>query len=386
MRRQHFPALDGIRGLAIIGVLLRHASYVFPHDSTTRWFLPFFLSGMWGVDLFFVLSGFLITGILFSTKAALNRAQSFYGRRILRIFPIYYLILALVLVGSQAFPAVRAASNLQNLADRLSYLFYFQNLIPMWHHGNYPESIIGPFWSLAVEEQFYFVWPIIVWHLSPKGVLKLSGALACAALALRMILIPHFGDGIWLYAFTPTRADGLFVGSALAAVYAAKSQISKRVLAGMVAGATAALAVVAAHGLNQLWLTGPYMSTIGISAIAILCGALIVFCLQFGGFARLFQMEWLRRFGKYSYGIYVFHFAIYYAVQHLVLTRLSAALPLRTGWATLYVAVLIGVTYGVAWVSFKYFEQRFLALKSHFEPVLVAEQPPATLFGEAQHA
>jgi peptidoglycan/LPS O-acetylase OafA/YrhL len=92
LKNKHVPALDGIRGLAIVAVLMRHVAYVFmQHGSITRWFLPIFQFGMWGVDLFFVLSGFLITGILIETKSATNRARSSYGRRILRIFPVYYL-------------------------------------------------------------------------------------------------------------------------------------------------------------------------------------------------------------------------------------------------------------------------------------------------------
>ena len=234
------------------------------------------------MDLFFALSGFLITGILIDTKSAVNRASSFYGRRILRIFPVYYLTIAVVFVGEHLSPWIKTAANLQNLPDHLSYLFYFQNFIPMWHHGQYPESIIGPFWSLAIEEQFYLIWPMVVWRLAPRSIVKVCAGALCTTLTLRLILVPHFGDGIWLWALTPTRADGLFVGAALAAIFAMKGEFPKPLLAGMTTAGGLALGAVAVFvPARELWLTGRLMAVIGITGLALLCGALIVFCLQY---------------------------------------------------------------------------------------------------------
>jgi peptidoglycan/LPS O-acetylase OafA/YrhL len=231
MERRHVPVLDGIRGLAIIAVLMRHIAYVFvPHGPVTRWFLPFFQFGTWGVDLFFVLSGFLITGILIDTRLAGNRARSFYGRRILRIFPVYYSMLAFVFIGQHFSGWIKTAGNLHGLTDHLSYLFYFQNFIPLWHHGQYADSILGPFWSLAVEEQFYLIWPLVVWTLAPKAIVKVCAVALLITLALRIILVTNLGVGIWVFAATPTRADGLFVGAALAAILAIRGEFPKSLL------------------------------------------------------------------------------------------------------------------------------------------------------------
>jgi peptidoglycan/LPS O-acetylase OafA/YrhL len=379
--RRHFPALDGLRGLAIIAVLLRHAAYVFQaHGPATRWFLPIMQFGAWGVDLFFVLSGFLITGILLDTRSALNRASSFYGRRILRIFPVYYLAIALVFLAEPHSEWVRTAANLQNRTDHLSYLFYFQNWIPLWHSGKFPESIISHFWSLAVEEQFYMIWPAVVWHLSARAISRLCAAAVLFSLVLRLILVPHFGDGIWVYAFTITRADGLFVGSAIAAIYALKGQISNRLLGGLTAGGIVGLAMAAVLGFpRDLWETGLWMSMVGITGIALMSGAVVVFCLQYSqtNVGRFFQQRWIRTFGKYSYGMYVWHFPVYYFIQHLLEAR-GVVFPLPTARAIPYLAVLIAASYSVAWLSFNAYEQWFLRLKTHFEPIFTKRDLPQT--------
>ena len=161
--KPHQPALDGIRGIAIIGVLLTHGMTVAPglQDSFGGRLLAYLLTPGWvGVDLFFVLSGFLITGILLSTKQSRNYFTSFYARRCLRISPIYYLTLTgVLLVGTQSY---WYSSMLPSLWGRkVSYFFYLQNIWPFMNHGTL-GGLLGHFWSLAVEEQFYLVWPILV--------------------------------------------------------------------------------------------------------------------------------------------------------------------------------------------------------------------------------
>jgi peptidoglycan/LPS O-acetylase OafA/YrhL len=370
--------LDGIRGLAIIAVLMRHVGYVFvQHGPVTRWFLPVLMFGGWGVDLFFVLSGFLITGILINTRSAVNRATSFYGRRVLRIFPIYYLMIAIVFIGEHFWPWLKSAANLQSLPDHLAFLFYFQNFIPLWHHGEYPESILGPFWSLAVEEQFYLIWPMVVWRLSPRSILKVCGIALCATLSLRLILVPLFGAGIWLFAFTPTRADGLFVGAALAAILAIKDEFPRPLRLSLATVGLVALASVPLFApARELWLAGSLMAVIGITGVALLSGALIVFSLTYdeSTLAKIFKMGWLRSFGKYSYGMYVYHVTIYYGVQALLTSRFGVRYPLPTVYGLPYFLALVGLTYGLAWLSFNIYESRFLALKRNFEPKWASDE------------
>jgi peptidoglycan/LPS O-acetylase OafA/YrhL len=369
--------LDGIRGLAIIAVLLRHIAYVFrAHGPLTRWFLPIPQFGSWGVDLFFVLSGFLITGILIDTKSAINRASSFYGRRVLRIFPIYYLTLTIVFVGEHFSHWVKTAGNLQGTADHLSYLFYFQNFIPLWHHGDYPLSVLGPFWSLAVEEQFYLLWPLLVWRLSPRSLVKICAIGVLMTFTLRLILVPKFGPGIWVFSLTPTRADGLFVGAALAAILAIKGAFPKPLLIGLASvGGVLLLLVPIFAPARELWLTGHLMATMGITGIALCSGALIVFCLSYGEshLARAFRAPWLRNFGKYSYGIYVIHATVYYAGETFLTAR-GIKWPYATPFAFVYAITMMAIAYGLAWLSFHCYESYFLGLKRYFEPVFAKEK------------
>jgi peptidoglycan/LPS O-acetylase OafA/YrhL len=374
--RHRFLVLDGVRGLAIIGVLLTHGSYLIQSRVMAR----LFEVGWTGVDLFFVLSGFLITGILIDSKLAVNKGTSFYARRILRIFPIYYLTLGVVLIARTQSAWVASVADMPTLLDRLSYVFYFKNLAPLWHHGHASQTLLAHFWSLAVEEQFYFVWPLVVWHLSTKAVYRLCGIALCFALALRFFGGMHFGYGSWIDFFPLTRADGLFVGSALAAILASNHRFSKRLLAGIALPCVVALGVVAMTGYHQFFYGGPYMYTIGYSSIALLFGVLVAYCLEFNnaGLSRMLQVKWLRGFGRYSYGLYVFHLPIYFLCDHIAKDILSINLPLRGAYSFLYLGLLIAISYGIAWVSFNFFEQRFLRLKRHFEP----EFPEAALVPE----
>jgi peptidoglycan/LPS O-acetylase OafA/YrhL len=377
VKRKHVPVLDGIRGLAIIAVLCRHIAYVFQaHGPFTRWFLPIPMFGSRGVDLFFVLSGFLITGILLDTKSAVNRAGSFYGRRVLRIFPIYYLALAIVFVGEHFSTWIKDAGNLQNPLDHISHLLYFQNFIPLWHHGDYPLGIFGPFWSLAVEEQFYLIWPMLVWRFSPKTILKICAAGMITTLVLRIILVPNFGSGIWIYAFTFTRADGLFIGAALAVILATKGEFSKSLVVSMASAGVALLAVIPIFvPARELWETGGLEAVLGTTGASLCSGALVAYCLtsQESRLARWFQSDWLRNFGKYSYGIYVIHATVYHAGETFLAAR-GRSYPFSTPFAFVYAITLMAITYGLAWLSFNFFESRFLDLKRYFEPVFPKEK------------
>jgi peptidoglycan/LPS O-acetylase OafA/YrhL len=369
-------ALDGVRGLAIIGVLLTHGSYVFMSGS------HFLGMGWTGVDLFFVLSGFLITGILIDTKSARNRAESFYARRILRIFPIYYLTIFVVLIAQTQLPWVRPAAEIQTWPDRLSYLFYFKNLVPLWQHGQAHQTLLSHFWSLAGEEQFYCLWPLLVWHISTRAVYRVCAGALCFTFLLRIVLGSHFGFGAWMQFFPLTRSDGLFVGSGLAALLASGHRFShKQLLSWAAAGLGTLVVVVLVGGHADLLYAGRLMASIGFSGLSILFGVLIAHCIQFHTslLTRFFETPWIRAFGRYSYGMYVYHLPVYYVIEHYATQWFSLQFPMRDKYAILYLGVLIGVTYALAWLSFRFFEQKFLRLKRRFEPVF--ETTPAVVTG-----
>ena len=200
--RPHVPALDGIRGLAVLLVMMEH---LFWSNSTTgnRIFdaMSAVRASAWvGVDLFFVLSGFLITGILFDSLNSDGYFKNFYSRRVLRIFPLYYGFMLLLICLTHPL-------HLEWQGTQYILLTYTQNLglfTKNWT-GFRPASFVNlnHFWSLAVEEQFYFAWPLIVFFVRDVRKLIFTAlTLSVAALILRVVLVSRDADPMLIYVFT----------------------------------------------------------------------------------------------------------------------------------------------------------------------------------------
>ena len=369
--RQHNPYLDGVRGVAIVAVLLTHGTGFFAFTRLTHYVLPIFIFGWWGVDLFFVLSGFLITGILLKTKTATNRVSTFYVRRFLRIFPIYYLCLFVLWGAAVRSEWLSSVLFYRTAFDRAAYLLYLQNWLPLWNSLSLPSTILGHFWSLAVEEQFYLIWPWLVWALRPVVVLRICVVGAVCALVLRITLVSHFGPHLWINQLTVTRGEGLLIGSALAILGSEGRKISSRLLVGMAAVGLAIVAFVIAADPTELFNTdaGPYMYTICVSGLALLFGA-VVGASQYNVpfLTTALKAPWLRNLGKYSYGLYIYHIPVYWLANRFVTTRLHRQPPLETRYALVELALLLATIYAVAWISFNCFEGPLLRLKSRFVP------------------
>ena len=205
--RKHFPELDGLRGLAILLVLATHYVMVAPTANFLERGLKSICNHGWaGVDLFFVLSGFLITGILYDCKGQENYFKNFYVRRFLRIFPLYYGFLTVLLLGMLAakiaFSQAGGGPHLTNLWDVQPYLWtYTFNLACAFGHGS---AHLGQLWSLSVEEQFYLVWPLVIFVCPRKAAVRVCVALIFAALLLRLALT-LFVPQVDVYFLTPTR-------------------------------------------------------------------------------------------------------------------------------------------------------------------------------------
>lgn len=375
---RHNLYLDGVRGIAVLAVLLTHSTFLFSNNPLTHYLLPPVIFGWWGVDLFFVLSGFLITGILLETRAAPNRAGAFYARRMLRIFPIYYLCLGVVLAVSLYSTWVSSLLPYRSGADIAAYLLYFQNWIPFWHSLTLQPSLLGHFWSLAVEEQFYLIWPWIVWRAAPKTVLGLCVVGAACALLLRVALVSHFGPHLWIHCLTITRGEGLLIGSALAVLNSGERRISPKLLGAMAVGGAAIVAIAIARDPAELSNTdaGPYMYTICVSGLALLFGALVG-ASQFSVpiLTPALQSAWLRKFGKYSYGLYVYHIPLYQLTSYLLSRFLGWQPPLANRYALIELVLLIGLTYAVAYLSFRFIESPLLRLKKHFVARKMSQTP-----------
>ena len=207
----HLPALDGFRGLAILAVMLSHFLNAGHAVTEESWWGRVLLGGFVGVDMFFVLSGFLITGILLDARVTTARGFGvFYARRALRIFPLYYASLALVFL-------LRPAGPDSPWWDRT----FASNLGATWK-GRWlvsPEGFdLGHFWSLAVEEQFYLVWPFLVAALGRRHLPKIC--LACLVIAPVIHFAFHFsGNAPAAYLFTPVRLHTLAAGAWLALAF-----------------------------------------------------------------------------------------------------------------------------------------------------------------------
>jgi peptidoglycan/LPS O-acetylase OafA/YrhL len=366
----HLPALDGIRGLAILLVVIFHFT-VFAHMTADtlgeRVYRGLFIAGWSGVDLFFVLSGFLITGILLDTKETRHYFRNFYARRFLRIFPLYYTALVILLWG---FPlACPRLARPTDFSESLWYWAYVSNVRAAF--GGWSNTVVDHFWSLAIEEQFYLVWPLAIFFAPRRSIPILCAIVLVVAPILRTILVVrHYG--LAAYTLTPCRADALAAGGFVA--YLVRSELTRDRLGRLsrvvflVSAAALATLCAARHGLH---FEDPIISTVGFSFIASMYAALVAATFlapDRGALRRLFEARALRTLGKYSYGVYVFH-------QPL------AAMMERAGWVfprlprtfgshlVTEIAVTVaggGLSLALAAASWHLFEERFLRLKKNF--------------------
>jgi peptidoglycan/LPS O-acetylase OafA/YrhL len=374
------PELDGIRGLAILGVLCSHVvglSGILNGNSPSllEMLLSHTVVPMWGgVDLFFVLSGFLITGILLRTKTSKNYFSSFYTRRVLRIFPIYYLALTLGLIAG------RFSANIAGMLPpwsswRLSYFFYLQNWPIFWHGAKTMEGCWSPYWSLAVEEQFYFIWPLVVLFLSEKTIVRICYiALPCALLLRIFLYFRYFGDQFGLLQITSSRVDGLLMG-ALCSIYmfTRRRPVPMGSIIACGSAGSAILGYIAIFHLRELIATGMWMGTIGITGYALLSTALVAISQhKLPLVQKVLTLKWLERAGKYSYGMYVYHLFFVLEIRHYLAGLLSRGpgVEIRFSFPVKILAMMmeISVVYVAAKVSYDLYEARFLRLKKYFKP------------------
>ena len=383
----HKPELDGIRGIALLAVMLSHGGgrYILQTTMAAKLFVYAMVPGWSGVELFFVLSGFLITGILLKSKTAENYFSSFYARRFLRIFPIYYLVLTVGLLAATHvswWNAVLPAAG----KTRIAYYFYAQNWPMFWpHHVFLKMNGFGHFWSLAVEEQFYVVWPLVIWLLPENAILTLCAVGLAVALPLRVLMVHKFAYDFTAMALTTSRVDGLLVGVILA-ILLRRGQIPRRwIYLCMGAGAGIIGFIVVFHH-RELIDTELYMPTIGITGFSLLAGGLLALSQHRILWLRcMLEMRWLRTVGKYSYGMYIYHIPVYLICEYYLGARFGVALPMPLGWALLYIGFLIAVTFLVAKVSYDVFESKILALKVHFRPRFrKAELRPTDISGRRE--
>jgi peptidoglycan/LPS O-acetylase OafA/YrhL len=374
----HVPALDGIRGLAILLVILFHHTLMQQPTLLDRIYVNVARLGWSGVDLFFVLSGFLITGILCDSRGSPHYFRNFYARRTLRIFPVYY---AFVLFTLRIAPWLWPDTSLARMAraamrdtSEAWYWLYLSNILFAIEDGfGHPNLAVT--WSLAIEEQFYLVWPLVVAVLGLRPLMWTCLALVAVAFVARTALLALGINETAPYVLPFCRMDALAVG-ALVALALRTDQGRARVMAVARYALPAMLVVILgiwyAEGPldNQSW-GEPVMQGAGFTAVALFFGSLLALTVTGAPDSRLsrfLSLRPLRTFGKYSYALYLFHVPVrrfirdtYFPVAAFP-TWLGSPLP---GQLLFYV-VATAPAFALAWLSWHLYEKQFLRMKAFF--------------------
>ena len=354
--RSHYPALDGLRGVAILLVVLYH-NFGFIRQS--------YFGGL-GVDLFFVLSGFLITDILMNAVDKPNFLRNFYMRRLLRILPLYYLslIIFLFILPSITSPGIKWDYYTNNQFFLWTYL---QNWLYIFKDpGN--AHILNHYWSLAVEEQFYIFWPLVILLLKkPKYLL----IFICTLLSLVIL----FRFGLWIYKidnlsyynlYTFTRIDGICIGCLVALLKHMNFEFIKK---------NTAIIVLSFASINFLFyfinrfysFSFPYTGLVGYSTFAMMFGLLVYEAVnrETKIINFIFNIPLLKFFGRISYSFYIFHWPVYLIMNSYLLDIVKKQIPGIGAQLTLSIAAA-GCAVLLSWLSYHYFESYFLKLKTKY--------------------
>ncbi len=378
---RRLPTLDGVRGLAVLMVLLFHfIGGVQPTNTIEQIVVRATNYGSYGVELFFVLSGFLITGILYDSRENPRYFRNFYMRRVLRIFPLYYGVLILVFLVAPLVPMLRGPT-LDTLLDRQAWAWLYAVNVHIALAGEWSFSYLQHFWSLAIEEHFYLFWPFVVYALvrRPRLLVAVSLGLAVAAFAGRIL---GLGAGLswWTtYVLTPFRLDGLALGAAMAVVVRQRGGLEWLMRAmprvALIAGAlfVASFAWSRHAGQGDVYVMGFRAGLIQVLLACLLLWAITAPAPSL--VARVFSGRTLTFLGTYSYGLYVYHhFISYYFSANKTELAVAAWIGSHTAAMALQAAVGMGASLAIAYVSFEYFEKRFLDMKRHFSAHAAGEQ------------
>ena len=384
IKEPHVPVLDAIRGLAIALVLFIHIgiSLATSENGFARFVYDLSSSCWIGVDLFFVLSGFLITGILFDTRDATNYFKAFYARRFLRIFPIYYGFLCLLLI-------LTVPLQIHWNGRQFVYLLYLQNTRIQKDIFSAPFSPylnVGHFWSLAVEEQFYCLWPALVFLVRNRAkLIQLALVVLGGSLLIRIAMV-HVHVSYWMiYIFTPARADSLMMGAILALLFRCDDTLRQwlKPAATILLPISLAILVMLSIPTHGLDFSTSAVAIGGYSIVALASASVITLSLTSATFSHAVNWPILRWLGKYSYGIYVLDLPIMDLLLHL--KKVSAFTASHNDITLTFLVTLAAAIPGIlaAYLSYNLYEARFMRLKARF-PYNIAQ--PADQLENAGHS
>jgi peptidoglycan/LPS O-acetylase OafA/YrhL len=339
---RHVPELDGVRGLAILMVMVLHFHDPVEAASPFGVVSRLIRNGGAGVDLFFVLSGFLITGILVSSKSSTNYFSAFYARRILRIFPLYLVVTGLFFAVALPLLHRHGKDIPMHASEQIWYWLFLEN----WPHalGYSDGAQLAHFWSLAIEEQFYLVWSLVVWKSSVERLKQICLVLIVCAVVGRTLASVFGVSPTFLYFCTFTRMDSLLLGALLALSPGFRSFMGRNAKYFLPASVPLVLLAMPFE-LNRVVYEVAACSLIGLATVS------GTWWLRAG---------WLRSFGKYSFALYILH-----DLLHSPLVKLSGRFN-PVFFAICSITGGIACSYGLAMISWKVLEQPFLRLKKYW--------------------
>jgi peptidoglycan/LPS O-acetylase OafA/YrhL len=347
------PQLDAVRGIAILVVVFHNSVPKFPS-------LPLqslFSFGWMGVDLFFVLSGFLITGILVDAKQSEKYFRNFYARRCLRIFPLYYCTLFIMFaVVPFLIPSMKSTVTARS-SPWWAYPFFLQNFLV--HDSTGAIGPLGVTWSVAIEEQFYMVWAVVVRYCSNTQLRRLATATICISPVLRLYLSLHDVD---VYSNVFCRLDGIMAGGLLALAVRSGTFSGTRFVKMAWIGFFAAMPLAfVSETYHASWIT--------FSLSALISTAFVYLSLfeAHRWFRIVLTNRWLVYTGTISYGLYLLHKIPFDAAQLLHWDRSQNPFPAL-------LACLVA-SYGMATISWNLLEKPFLRLKRFFETTPGQQRP-----------
>ena len=368
----HYPAIDGLRGFAVLLVIWFHSSYFVTIGmeeqlgGITYGYYLLSILGETGVDLFFVLSGFLITGILIDTAHDKHVFRNFYIRRSLRIFPLYYMVIGLFLIY---FFVMIGGGDLDG-TKALLHLFYLQNWT--FEHNQDQFMLLDHTWSLAVEEQFYLLWPLVFLSFykgSVKDVVWICLGVIALSWGLR-IYLAGIEQYKWAYTFTVSRMDGLALGALLSVLCAQHKEEIEKVVKFL-----PLVMMLMATGILYLLFSQEtkmdshhVMIKYGLILFSVFYVSLLAYVFLSPGshiISRLFSFSWLREIGRVSYGMYLFHTPVMMIGARMLYSYELSYLQAHV--------ILLGfgliITFVVSYLSYYLFERRLLGLKAKYAPL-----------------
>ena len=348
-----------MRGIAILFV-------VFYHNFG---FVKYFFFGWLGVDLFFVLSGFLITDILLKTVNKPRFFKNFYAKRVLRIFPLYFLSLIIFLV---ILPRIKGFPlDLSFYIDHQWWFWtYLQNWFLIFYNVGNTTTAIQHYWSLAVEEQFYIVWPLVIFLIrKPKILLAIAGFLLVSVICIRLYMWTiQIKDLNYFGLYTYTRIDGICIGSMLAILQFMRSTFINRYFTGLIL-LLAAMNFIFYFINKEFHFTYPYFAIVGYTTFAMLFAIVVHEAIQGGNkvINFLLNIRPLKFFGKISYGLYIFHWPVYLILYGWVDEKVRSVIKVSENNTAVLASILLTIiAILISVISFYTFERYFLKKKKAF--------------------